>query len=93
MIIARFAHESPHPFSLNFMTYYIGQHTLGIFLLHKNFLWEVAMPFTKNLMAGYPEFSQAFIGAVISFIFAAVMCLIIERFVPQLLGQFPRYEQ
>ncbi len=93
MIIARFAHESPHPFSLNFMTYYIGQHTLGIFLLHKNFLWEVAMPFTKNFMAGYPEFSQAFIGAVISFIFAAVMCLIIERFVPQLLGQFPRYEQ
>ena len=51
------------------------------------------MPFTKNFMAGYPEFSQAFIGAVISFIFAAVMCLIIERFVPQLLGQFPRYEQ
>ncbi|MBQ7578719.1 MAG: acyltransferase family protein [Synergistaceae bacterium] len=92
MIIARFAHESPHPFSLNFMTYYIGQHTLGIYLLHKNFLWEIAMPFAKNLMPGYPELVPALVGSVIAFVFAAVMCLIIERFVPQLLGQFPKYE-
>lgn len=69
------------------MTYYVGQHTLGIYLLHKNFLWEIAMPFAKNLMPGYPELVPA-----LAFVLAAIMCLIIERFVPQLLGQFPKYE-
>ncbi len=49
MIIARLSREGTYPFSVSAVTY-IGSHTMGIYLLHKNMLQELFLPFVKNIM-------------------------------------------
>ena len=60
MIIARIAREGTHPFSVSAVTY-IGSHTMGIYLVHKNMLQELLMPLVKNVM---PENTPLLLTAV-----------------------------
>ena len=93
MILTQVAHDSPSTLRLDAVTWYIGRRTLGIFLLHKNFLLEVVMPFVRGVVPeSWPVVVPALIGACIAMVFAVVMCLVIDRYVPQLLGKFPKYE-
>ncbi len=90
MILTRIAREGAHPFSTAAISY-IGQHTLGIFILHKNMLQALILPWICSFIAG-PALLTAFLGSCVAFGASMLLCVIIEKYVPQLLGQFPRYE-
>lgn len=89
MLLFRISREGAWTFSTAAITY-IGQHTLGIFLLHKNFQLDLVIPWIHTWLAG-PQLLVACIAACISFAAALLLCSVIDRYVPQLLGQFPRY--
>ncbi len=89
MLLFRISREGTRPFSTSGITY-VGQHTLGIFLLHKNLQLDLIIPWIHTWLAG-PQLLVACIATCISFAAALLLCAIIEKFVPQLLGQFPRY--
>lgn len=66
---------------------------MGIYLLHKPFLQQVIMPALSGIFPeDMPFFVTALIGSALAMLFAVAMCYIIGRFVPQLLGRFPRNE-
>lgn len=92
MLLSRLSRESARPFKLGAVTY-IGQQTMGIYLLHKPFLQQMVLPalsgiFPRNL----PFLVIALMGSVLAMLFSIVMCYIIGKFIPQLLGRFPRDE-
>ena len=89
MLIFRASREGVKTFSTTTITY-VGQHTLGIFLLHKNLQLDLIIPWIHTWLAG-PRLLVACISTCLSFVAAILLCALIERFVPQLLGQFPRY--
>ena len=89
MIISQLSREFYRPFNISVITY-IGAHTMGIFLLHKNILQELIVPLFKPLIAN--EILLAFVSAAVDLPIVVLLCAIIELNVPQLLGQFPVYE-
>lgn len=89
MLIFRVSREGKRPFSTKAITY-IGQHTMGIYLLHKNFQLELVIPWINTRLEG-PQLLNACIATCISLTVALLLCAVIERYVPQLLGQFPRH--
>ncbi len=89
MLLFRISREGTWPFSTTWITY-VGQHTLGIFLLHKNLQLDLIIPWIHTWLAG-PQLLVACIATCMSFASALLLCAIIERYVPQMLGQFPRY--
>ena len=89
MLLFRISRESARHFSTAAITY-VGQHTLGIFLLHKNFQLDLVIPWIHTWLEG-PQLLVACIATLLSFLFSLLLCAVIEKFVPQLLGQFPRY--
>ena len=92
MIVARIAREGTHPFSVSTVTY-IGSHTMGIYLVHKNMLQDLFMPFVKNVMPeNTPLLLLAVTASVMALIASMIVCVIIGRYVPQMLGRFPRNE-
>lgn len=90
MLLLRLAREGERPFSTAAISY-IGQHTLGIFLLHKNMLQMLIMPWLRSWIAG-SDLLMAFFGSCVAMAGSVLLCAAIERYVPQLLGQFPRYQ-
>lgn len=89
MLLHRISREGVHPFRINAITY-IGTHTMGIFLLHKPLMQTFVLPFIRSLL---PEgTSGVFVGFITTIIILPICCLLcclIERYIPQLLGQFP----
>lgn len=69
---------------------YIGSITMGIFIMHKPFLQEVVMKFFA--LFGYSTNSAlaAFLGAVPALAFSCLAVWLIQRYIPQLLGVFPK---
>ena len=89
MILCRIAREGARPFSVSAVTY-IGQRTLGIFLIHKNFLAMLIMPAAKKIFpADTPILLIVFAASCVALAISMVLCKIIERYMPSLLGQFP----
>lgn len=68
---------------------FIGQNTIGIYLLHKNFMQEVVMALFTKWGWTEPQALVAFVSATITLIIACVAVKIINRYVPQLMGRFP----
>ena len=89
MIISQLSRESSKPFS-TFLITYIGANTMGIFLLHKNILQQLIVPVVKLLITN--ELLMAVISSIIVMPIVLVLCFIIQRYIPQLLGQFPPNE-
>ena len=87
MILGRIAHEGFHPFSLAIISF-IGMHTMGIFLLHKPMLQEVLMPFFSSLIPA-PQLVVAIVASVAALALSMGLCVVIEHYIPELLGQFP----
>ena len=90
MLFIRIAREGVRPFSYKTITY-IGTHTMGIFLLHKNMLQDLILPLLSKIIPDI-EYLKVLLGSFIALIIAVLLCTIIERYIPQLLGQFPKYE-
>lgn len=92
MLLSRLSRESVRPFRIDAVTY-IGQQTMGIYLLHKPFLQQTMVPvLSKLLPAGCPFLAIAFLASCGALLFSIAMCYTIGKFVPQLLGRFPRDE-
>ena len=68
---------------------FIGQNTIGIYLLHKNFMQEVVMALFTKLGWTEPQALVAFVSTTITLSVACVAGKIISRYVPQLMGRFP----
>ncbi len=92
MLVIRAAREGVRPFGISAVTY-IGMHTMGIFLLHKNILQQLIMPWLNSLFPDTPVLLTAVPASIITLILSVLFCKVIETYVPQLLGQFPRYGQ
>lgn len=69
---------------------WVGMNTIGIFLLHKPFLWQVVMPCLEKFGAKLPNPWWALLGSVIALAFSSVTAWIINRYVPSLFGRFPK---
>lgn len=92
MLLSRLSRESARPFKIGAITY-IGQQTMGIYLLHKPFLQQVILPALSGIFPGdFPFLVIALIGSALAMLYSIGMCYVIGRFVPQLLGRFPRNE-
>ena len=89
MLLIRIAREGSRPFSLGIVSF-IGMNTMGIFLLHKPMLQELLMPFFTNLIPA-PQLVVAIVASLIALAVSMVLCVVIERYIPELLGQFPAY--
>lgn len=92
MLLSRISRESARPFRLDAVTY-IGRQTMGIYLLHKPFLQQIIMPWLSGILPEEcPQLVAALLGSIAALIFSIVMCVVIGRFIPQLLGKFPPNE-
>lgn len=69
---------------------FIGQNTIGIYLLHKNFMQEVVMGSFSSWGWTQPQMLVAFVSALITLIIASIGVKIINRYIPQLIGRFPQ---
>lgn len=69
---------------------FIGQNTIGIYLLHKNFMQEVVMGSFSRWGWTEPQVLVAFVSALITLIVACIGVKIINRYIPQLIGRFPQ---
>jgi len=69
---------------------FIGQNTIGIYLLHKNFMQEVVMGSFSRWGWTEPQVLVAFVSALITLVVACVGVKIINRYIPQLIGRFPQ---
>jgi len=67
---------------------YVGQNTIGIFLLHKNLLQEIVVPLFAKMGFATAEMYVAFMAAVIAFIFSVIMVKLILKYAPPMLGRF-----
>lgn len=92
MLISRLSRESAQPFKIDAVTC-IGRQTMGIYLLHKPFLQQVILPALSGIFPGdFPFLAIALMGSILALLFSIAMCYIIGKFIPQLLGRFPRNE-
>lgn len=89
MLLIRIAREGSRPFSLGTVSF-IGMNTMGIFLLHKPMLQELLMPFFTNLIPA-PQLVVAIVSSLVALVLSMVLCVAIDRFIPELLGKFPAY--
>lgn len=89
MLLIRIAREGARPFSLGLVSF-IGAHTMGIFLLHKPMLQELFMPFFTRLIPA-PQLVVAIVASLVALAVSMVLCVVIEGYIPELLGQFPVY--
>ena len=69
---------------------FIGQNTIGIYLLHKNFMQEVVMGSFSSWGWTEPQVLVAFVSALITLIVACIGVKIINHYIPQLIGRFPQ---
>jgi fucose 4-O-acetylase-like acetyltransferase len=69
---------------------FIGQNTIGIYLLHKNFLQEVVIGSFSSMGWTEPQALVAFVSAIITLTFAYFGVKVINRYIPQLIGRFPQ---
>lgn len=68
---------------------FIGQYTLGIFILHKPFLQDVVLPWMNSWFGGVLSFQLIrFFSAVIAMAATLPVCNIILHYVPELIGVF-----
>lgn len=89
MLLIRIAREGWHPFSVKVITF-IGQNTLGIFLLHKPMLQGLILPLVQTFIHG--NAASIIIAGILTLIASMALCIPIKYYIPQMLGQFPRYE-
>lgn len=69
---------------------YLGQNTIGVFLLHKVMLQSFFIPFLESAMTSTPMVLVRCIAAVIAILVSIVLCWVIELYIPELMGVFSK---
>ena len=62
---------------------------ITIFLLHKNLLQGLILPWVQTFIHG--NAAAIIIAAILTLVVSMALCIPIKYYIPQLLGQFPRY--
>lgn len=90
MILRQLVEEKPNDKVVKTMIY-IGQYTIGIFILHKPFLQQVVIPVMTSLTGDILATQVLrFISAVIAMAATLPVCNIIIHYVPELIGIFTK---
>lgn len=69
---------------------WVGQNTIGIFLLHKPFLRDVVIMLFNKIGLYESSFLVALCGALITFPITCLFVYIINKYIPQLFGKFKK---
>ena len=85
MLLKRMADEWIPEMDLKPVTY-IGQHTMGIFLLHKPILQSILIPAFRNIFSQGPEILIRLSASVSVLIVSIWLCRLIEYYIPELVG-------
>ena len=89
MLLKRMADEWIPDLSLKTMVY-LGQHTMGVFLLHKPMLQSIFMPAFGKLLSGGPALLIRLLATFAALIVSIFLCRIIEYYIPELVGIFSK---
>ena len=89
MLLKRMADEWIPNMSLKTMIY-LGQHTMGVFLLHKPMLQEIFMPVFGESLSGVPDFLIRLLASFAALIVSIFLCRLIEYYIPELVGIFSK---
>lgn len=70
---------------------YIGEYTMGVFLLHKPMMQMLIMPLLRNCFDGFiSEGIIKFVSAVVAMVISLMLCNVISHYVPELIGIFSK---
>lgn len=69
---------------------YLGQNTIGVFLLHKVMMQSFFIPLLESVMTGAPIMLVRCIAAAIAILVSIVLCWVIELYIPELMGVFSK---
>ena len=67
---------------------YLGQHTMGVFLLHKPLLQDILMPAFRSLLPNGPDILVRLPATLIALVVSTCLCRLIEYYIPELVGIF-----
>lgn len=89
MILKRLADEWIPNVDLKHVIY-LGQHTMGVFLLHKPMLQELIGPAVKSILPNGPDILVRLLATVAAVIISTYLCRLIEYYIPELVGIFSK---
>lgn len=89
IILKRLADEWLPDLTLKPLTY-LGQHTMGIFLLHKPMLQILFIPAFARLFPGAPDILIRLPAALVAIFVSLWLCMLIEYYIPELVGIFSK---
>ena len=74
-------------------TLWVGQNTIGIFLLHKPFLRDVVIMLFNKVGLYESSFLVALLGAAITMPIICFIVYVINKYIPELFGKFNFHNQ
>ncbi|MBP5169029.1 MAG: acyltransferase family protein [Oscillospiraceae bacterium] len=89
MLLKRMVDEWLYDANLKPMVY-LGQHTMGVFLLHKPMLQEIFVPAFRKLLSTGPDILVRLLATVVSLVLSILLCILIEYYIPELVGIFSK---
>ena len=89
MLLKRAADEWLYDVDLKPMIY-LGQHTMGVFLLHKPMLQNIFLPAFHSLLPTGPDLLVRLLAAVVSLVLSFWLCRLVEYYIPELVGIFSK---
>ena len=89
MLLKRLADEWLYDVDLRPMVY-LGQHTMGVFLLHKPMLQDIFVPYFGKLLSSGPDILVRLLATVVSLVLSILLCRLIEYYIPELVGIFSK---
>ena len=89
MLLKRMADEWIPSMDLKQMIY-LGQHTMGVFILHKPMLQNIFVPAFGKLLSGGPDILIRVLATVAALLVSIVLCRLIEHCIPELVGIFSK---
>lgn len=89
MLLKRAADEWLYDVDLKPMIY-LGQHTMGVFLLHKPMLQNIFLPAFHSLLPTGPDLLIRLLAAVVSLVLSFWLCRLVEYYIPELVGIFSK---
>lgn len=89
MILKRMANEWLSGMNLQPLNY-LGQHTMGVFLLHKPMLQSIFLPAFGQLLPGGPDILARLLATAASILVSLWLCKLIEYYIPELVGIFSK---
>ena len=89
MILKRMANEWLSGMNLQPLNY-LGQHTMGVFLLHKPMLQNIFIPAFGQLLPGGPDILVRLLATTAAILVSMWLCKLIEYYIPELVGIFSK---